>query len=155
VGELLGVGRLGTDARHAGDVPAGPVRLNGPGGCLPPFDLGDAFREKAKQCRDVFGSAVAGGLAEAILVAPYCAVELRPSGDLVLMADNPFVTAALRCGEHRQVFECGVGVSPGGPGVLCPPGGGGELVGDIRRSMISEPSAEGGVLAVGGIEAIG
>ena len=68
VGTLLG-SRFGADAaepvmfhrvRYASMAPAAPATVR----------PGDVFRERAEQCRDVFGSAVAGGLAEPVLVSP-------------------------------------------------------------------------------------
>src|ERR1035437_8203502 len=94
---LFGFGRLGTHGHRFRDIPTGAVRLDRSGGSLPPFDLRDAFGEWAEQFCHVVGLGVAGGLAEPVLIPPDISLQSGPGGDLVLVAGNPFVAAALYC----------------------------------------------------------
>jgi len=94
---LFGFGWLGTHGHRFRDIPTGAVRLNRSGGGLPPFDLRDVFGEWAEQFRHVGGLGVAGGLAEPVLMPPHISLQAGPGGDLILVAGNPFVAAALEC----------------------------------------------------------
>jgi hypothetical protein len=76
----LGVDRLGAESRRAGDLEAGPVRLDGFGGNLPAFGGVDAFGDGTEEAHEVCGPGVGSGQAEAVLVAQSPQSSARAAG---------------------------------------------------------------------------